>query len=105
MFSLQTGTPDSIELNDDPHRELVDKVAADLGLQTVGWIFTDLLPEDVRKGTVKHLRDINTHFLTAEECIMAGEFQNQHPSPCALSPVGKFGSKFVTVVVSGWWLG
>ena len=55
----------------------------------------------MRKGTVKHLRDINTHFLTAEECILAGQLQNQHPSPCKLSSNGKFGSKFSTVVVSG----
>ena len=76
-------------------------MASDLGLQKVGWIFTDLVADDVRKGTVKHLRDINTHFLTAEECILAGHLQNQHPSPCKLSASGKFGSKFSTVVVSG----
>ena len=79
----------------------MDRLASDLGLQKVGWIFTDLVAEDVRKGTVKHLRDINTHFLTAEECLMAGDFQNQHPSACRLSSTGKFGSKFVTVVCSG----
>lgn len=79
----------------------MDKLASDLGLQKVGWIFTDLVADDVRKGTVKHLRDINTHFLTAEECILAGQLQNQHPSPCKLSANGKFGSKFSTVVVSG----
>ena len=79
----------------------MDKLASDLGLQKVGWIFTDLVAEDVRKGTVKHLRDINTHFLTAEECILAGQLQNQHPSPCKLSSNGKFGSKISTVVVSG----
>lgn len=67
----------------------------------MGWIFTDLLADDVRKGTVKHLRDINTHFLTAEECILAADLQNHYPSPCRLSSSGKFGSKFSTVVVSG----
>ena len=51
----------------DPAEAIVDKMASDLGLQKVGWIFTDLVADDVRKGTVKHLRDINTHFLTAEE--------------------------------------
>lgn len=97
----QEGTPDSIKLLSDPVEAIVDKLAADLGLQKVGWIFTDLVAEDVRKGTVKHLRDINTHFLTAEESILAGQLQNQHPSPCKLSSNGKFGSKFSTVVVSG----
>ena len=85
----------------DPNEEVIDKLAADLGLQRVGWIFTDLVADDVRKGTVKHLRDINTFFLTAEECILAGHLQNLYPSPCILSSSGKFGSKFTTVVVSG----
>ena len=43
----------------------------------------------------------HTHLLTAEECIMAADFQNQFPSPCKLSKSGYFGSKFVTVCVSG----
>lgn len=97
----QEDTPDSIKLLPDPADTVVEKLAAELGLQKVGWIFTDLVADDVRKGTVKHLRDINTHFLTAEECILAGQLQNQHPSPCKLSSNSKFGSKFSTVVVSG----
>ncbi len=32
---------------------------------------------------------------------MAADFQNKHPNPCKLSPEGHFGSKFVTVVVTG----
>ncbi len=32
---------------------------------------------------------------------MAADFQNQHPNPCKLSKTGKFGSKFITVCVSG----
>lgn len=98
---FQEDTPDSIKLLPDPAGAVVDELAAELGLQKVGWIFTDLIADDVRKGTVKHLRDINTHFLTAEECILAGQLQNEHPSPCKLSSNGKFGSKFSTVVVSG----
>ncbi len=42
-----------------------------------------------------------SHFLSAEECITAADFQNKHPNPCRLSPDGHFGSKFVTVVVTG----
>ncbi|XP_031575290.1 nuclear protein localization protein 4 homolog [Actinia tenebrosa] len=97
----QECTPDSVELLADPNNDTVQKVAADLGLQFVGWIFTDLVPDDVKKGTVKQLRGIDTHFLMAEECIMAGHFQNQYASPCRFASSGKFGSKFVTVVVSG----
>ena len=43
----------------------------------------------------------DTHILSAEECIMAADFQNQFPNPCKLSRTGYFGSKFVTVCVSG----
>lgn len=49
-------TENSIELRDDPHAEVVDCVASKMGLRRVGWIFTDLLAEDVRAGTVRYLR-------------------------------------------------
>ncbi len=32
---------------------------------------------------------------------MAANFQNQYPNPSKLSTTGKFGSKFITVCVSG----
>lgn len=32
---------------------------------------------------------------------MAGHFQNLHPNITSRSPTGKFGSKFVTVLVTG----
>lgn len=82
--------------------DVVNKVAAGLGLRPVGWIFTDLVPLDTSTGTVKHFRgNINSHFLSAEECIMAADLQSRHPNACRLSPDGHFGSKFVTVVVTG----
>ena len=43
----------------------------------------------------------HTHLLSAEECIMAADFQNTHPNPCRLAKSKYFGSKFVTVCVSG----
>ncbi|CAA9997563.1 unnamed protein product [Nesidiocoris tenuis] len=50
---------------------------------------------------VKHVRNINTHFLSAQECITAGYLQNLHPNPCKFSSTGHFGSKFTTVCVTG----
>lgn len=50
---------------------------------------------------VQHVRNIESHFLSAQECIMAGNFQNLHPNPCRFSPGGYFGSKFATVCVTG----
>lgn len=32
---------------------------------------------------------------------MSAHLQNKHPNPCCLATNGTFGSKFVTVVVSG----
>ena len=51
-------------LQEDTHAEVVDCVAIKLGLQRLGWIFTDLLAEDVRKGTVKYLRHKVCCFVT-----------------------------------------
>ncbi|KAM8787326.1 nuclear protein localization protein 4 homolog isoform 2-T2 [Rhynchonycteris naso] len=97
----QIGTQNSLELLEDPKAEVVDEIAAKLGLRKVGWIFTDLVSEDTRKGTVRYSRNKDTYFLSAEECITAGDFQNKHPNICRLSPNGHFGSKFVTAVATG----
>ncbi|XP_046660206.1 nuclear protein localization protein 4 homolog isoform X2 [Homalodisca vitripennis] len=97
----QESSRDRIQLLPDEREQLVEDLAAQLGLRRVGWIFTDLLPEDLQKGTVKHVRNVKTHFLSAQECIMAGHYQNQFPNPCRFSSSGFFGSKFVTVCVTG----
>lgn len=97
----QDSNRNSINLLPDEHEKDVDELAKKLGLTKVGWIFTDLISEDTALGTVKHLRGSKTHFLTAQECIMAGNLQNQHPNVCKYSSNGYFGSKFVTVCVTG----
>ncbi|XP_037944598.1 nuclear protein localization protein 4 homolog isoform X2 [Teleopsis dalmanni] len=97
----QESTKDSIKVLHDEGAKDVEEVAAALGLKKIGWIFTDLITEDSANGTVKQLRGIETHFLTAQECITAGELQNRHPNPCKYSSSGYFGSKFVTVCVTG----
>ncbi|KAI8796398.1 nuclear protein localization protein 4 [Biomphalaria glabrata] len=98
----QRTTVNKIELLDNPKEALVMAAAEKMGLRPIGWIFTDLVADDLSKGTVKNFRgNIDSHFLSAEECIMAADFQNKYPNPCSLSPDGHFGSKFVTVVVTG----
>uniref|UniRef100_T1IW71 Nuclear protein localization protein 4 homolog n=1 Tax=Strigamia maritima TaxID=126957 RepID=T1IW71_STRMM len=97
----QESSRDLVKLLPDEKKDVVDEIARYLGLQRVGWIFTDLIADDLTKGTVKHFRNMNFHFLSAQECIMAGYLQNQHPNPCKLAPDGYFGSKFVTVCVTG----
>ncbi|XP_066137854.1 nuclear protein localization protein 4 homolog isoform X1 [Euwallacea fornicatus] len=97
----QESSRDAIRLLTDEKEAVVNQIANALGIRRVGWIFTDLLPDDVKKGTVKHIRNVESHFLSAQECIMAGYFQNQHPNPCRYASSGGFGSKFVTVCVTG----
>uniref|UniRef100_A0A023F2S9 Nuclear protein localization protein 4 homolog n=2 Tax=Triatoma infestans TaxID=30076 RepID=A0A023F2S9_TRIIF len=97
----QETTRDKVTLLPDERESLVDEIAHQLGLTRVGWIFTDLIADNTQKGTVKHIRGIESHFLSAQECIMAGYLQNQHPNPCKFSPSGYFGSKFTTVCVTG----
>jgi len=95
----QECSANKIELRPDPFEEAVDVIASHLGLRRVGWILTDLLPDE--NGQVKHLRHADTHFLSAQECITAAHYQNMHPNPCKDSPSGTYGSKFVTLIVSG----
>lgn len=53
LVELQESTKDKIQLLPDDKEQLVEELAAKLGLRRVGWIFTDLLPEDLQKGTVR----------------------------------------------------
>ena len=100
-FYLKESTRHSVRLLPDPNQSIVDQLAMKLGLVCIGWIFTDLLTEDPSKGTLRHFRNATSHFLSAQECIMAGHFQSLHPNPCSLSSDGHFGSKFVTICVTG----
>ncbi|KAL8569521.1 hypothetical protein ACOMHN_002068 [Nucella lapillus] len=98
----QVNSPNRVELLEDPKENPVTGVAKGLGLVPVGWIFLDLVADDLSKGTVKNFRgNIDSHFLSAEECMMAAAFQNKHPNPCKLAREGHFGSKFVTVIATG----
>ncbi|CAH8616468.1 unnamed protein product [Schistosoma haematobium] len=102
----QESTPKSVKLIgplDNVLPKHVMEVAKRIGLQPVGWIFTDLVAQNSNgNGVVKHFRGtVDTFFLSAEECITAAHLQNLHPNICRLSPEGCFGSKFTTVVVTG----
>ncbi|XP_045622608.2 nuclear protein localization protein 4 homolog [Procambarus clarkii] len=97
----QEGSRDHVKLLPDPKKDIVDEVAKGLGLTCVGWIFTDLVPLDSNNGTVRFLRHADTYFLSAHEVITAAHLQSLHPNPCRLSREGRYGSKFVTVIVTG----
>ena len=50
---------------------------------------------------VKSHRGADTHFLSAQEIITAAAHQNLNPNKCKQADEGVFGSKFVTICVSG----
>ena len=53
---FQINSKNRVELLDDPNEDAITKVAQKLGLCPVGWIFTDLVADDLTKGTVKNFR-------------------------------------------------
>ena len=92
---------DGVNMNEDPQSETVDHTAALLGMRKIGWIFLDLevMGNDGTKFVCSRGKD--SYFLRSNEVVLAAHLQNQHLSPCKESDDGFFGSKFVTVVVTG----
>ena len=95
----QKNDKDSYKLIKDPNLKTADKIAKKIGLQRVGWIFTDL--DALEEGKFEYKRNSSSYFLSAKECIRAGYYQTQHPNYCRHASTESFGSKFVTVVASG----
>ncbi|CCD64969.1 Nuclear protein localization protein 4 homolog 1 [Caenorhabditis elegans] len=92
---------DGIEFLEDKNQKTIDNLLEMLGLQRVGWIFTDCWTANSAEGTVHYTRHKDSFFLSAEECITAAMLQNQHPNITEYSMDRHYGSKFVTVVASG----
>ena len=64
---LKVSTTNSLELQEDPYEEIITEITSKLGLRRIGWIFTDLVADDLEKGTVKHFRgNVETHFLSGQ---------------------------------------
>ncbi|KAJ3006108.1 nuclear protein localization protein 4, partial [Thoreauomyces humboldtii] len=98
----QDGSYDGLQLaipNDD--EGAVDKMANQLDLVKVGMIYTDLTDDGTGKGTVLYKRHGDSYFLSSAECIFAAEAQHKYPVATKWSATGKFGSRFVTCVMSG----
>lgn len=97
----QSSTEKRVEFENDPNEKLVDDLCSWLGMQRVGWIFTDLWAENASAGTVYCTRHEKSFLMTARECITAGAFQTKYKNRTQFCTEEHFGSKFVTVVASG----
>ncbi|CAO1635558.1 unnamed protein product [Jaminaea pallidilutea] len=85
----------------------VERLAGMCNLQVVGQIYTDLSPADPtfsdpeKAGQVLCKRHKDSFFISSLETAFAGHLQAEKPNPCRFSLTGKYGSKFVTCVLSG----
>lgn len=80
----------------DKDEEKVNQYASIFGLRRVGYIWTSIT---AKQGVV--VNDRKDYELTSYECIKAAHLQNKYPSPCKISNTGTYGSKFVSVLLSG----
>ncbi|KAI0734006.1 polyubiquitin-tagged protein recognition complex Npl4 component [Fomitopsis betulina] len=75
--------------------------SASTPLQIVGYIFTDLEPQEENRALTKYKRHPQSFYLSSLEAIFAAHVQNSNPTPSKSSSTGLYGSRMVTAVLTG----
>ncbi|KAL5535116.1 NPL4 [Sanghuangporus sanghuang] len=75
--------------------------AANPSLTFVGYIFTDLDPQEDDRTKMVYKRHPYSYYLSSLEVIFAARLQLQNPTASRSSTAGKFSSRLVTAVATG----